>query len=291
MIIGDSVLVQCGDEIFRPSDKGKLVKLADTWTLRFNTGVTTTLYGNPEFLTYTDYKENWERFNNIDRSTVFGPRHIFLFEKKRWESIVNLPDYTSGFGMFDINNNDFAKFAASFCYRAKVVKSRPNYYAVEKKRMPEVPLFITQIFGALNIDDDEKNFYFRKCWVTELLDAIFDFTNHLSIPDDMIFEAPDDWWEAYFMGLRESVYCDNSSKVYEMPLSLSDYISELSVVASRIGQPFSVRLKDSSFIKVLLDKSYPNIQIDYGYKNSGVQELYDIGKGEFNVSGVIIRDL
>ncbi len=294
MLVGDNVFVEVNKNIFRPSDIGQPVTVSNVWTLKFNYGIVLNIFGSPEFL--VDSYENsdrlaWLSLDNISSSTRFGARNPLYFPNVKWNSKVKLDDYLNiNTGkVFDIGDIDFARFAGWFCFVAKPAPSDLTVLRVSTKYIDNLE-YAQKLFPENSIYEEGSYFYFKKCWVTELLDVIFDFTNKISLPDEIIYSSSDVWLESFVHGLFSKVCYDPSSKSYRTSAFDDNLVNDLSVITQRVGIPFEVSFTDAS-TRFKFPKGQTRGTIVGGFENKHPILMYDIGKGEFNVSGIMMRDL
>ena len=94
LLIGDSVLVQRGKDIVRPSDIGTPVEIAGTWTLKFNNGATLTITEDTQLKTLQ--REEWMSLSNISRHTPFDcPVPFDSFQYGCNGAVIDFSCYTS----------------------------------------------------------------------------------------------------------------------------------------------------------------------------------------------------
>ena len=295
MLIGDSVLLQKGKKIFRPSDIGTPVEIAGTWTLRFNNGTLITTTGATQFKElYQDATaENWITLDNMSRFTSLGYREPFTVTEKKWNSEIELSDYTSKKGKFDLGDVNFAKFAGAFIKSCKKVAARPNAYAFDKVKFADYIDYAKTIYPQGTADEDKKYFYLNKCWVDELLDVLFNFTDVTSIPDELMFKFSEEWIEGFYNGFFSGCYYDKPNKCYVVLFSYEQFLADLNILMMRIHKSYQVAKKtDSEENEVFVVKfpdSVPPLSIIDGFENEAPKLVYDIGSGEFNASGIMIK--
>ena len=292
LLIGDSVLVQRGNDIVRPSDIGTPVEIAGTWTLKFNNGATLTITEDTQLKTLQ--REEWMSLSNISRHTPFDcPVPFDKFQDDWNDSVIELSDYTSKSGEFDLNNLDFARFAGAFIRISRKLAARPNDYVLLKTKFGDNINYARAIYPSGAIDENENNYFFKKCWVDELVDAVFNFTEVPSIPDDFLFKVPPEWTEAFFEGLLSGFTYDIANKCYDIADSKYKQIfSDLGILLMQLGKSYQFGLKEreaGSIMVLKFPKNVPHLLIMDGYENVAPEILYDIGDGEFNASGILVR--
>ena len=294
MLLGDSVLVQNEKgEIFRPSDVGEPVDIMGAWTLKFNNCAVITTFETSEFRTFkSSTREGYTKLNNLNRNDTLGYREPFIFPDVKWESKINLAEYTnSGEGLFDISATDFAHFAGWFCKSFKLLKAYPDSFFFRKERVGENFNYVKKLGLADVIGESNKGCFIKKCYLTELIDALFDFSGVVSIPDELLFNANAEWFESFKEGLLSGCIYDKFNKVYEMSIDYVPLLSDLILALNKTGTAVNLIYKTVSTVSISFPVKPLFLRILNGYENSVPLTLYDIGKGEFNVSGVIMREV
>lgn len=291
MIIGDNVILQTEQgELVRPSDIGTQVEIGNSTTLKFNNGAVITVAGSPLF--HQPLTKRWISLDNMSKGTMFGKPEVFTFsDKGNWDPIINLDKYTSKEGTFDISDERFARLGGWFgknCYKWYT----NGVHKVQKTNTKEdIIEYAKELFPKGAITETDKHFLFTDCWVTELLDAIFDGSNKFSFPDDLLTGAPASWLKTVIEGWFSCMYYDKTIKGYAVKSIPEDFLTDLVVLNQRTNTPFVVSfVEDDNVTKLKYPKAPYLLGIIVGYVNSTPKLLYDIGEGEFNVLGVRLKD-
>ena len=296
MLIGDSVLLQRGNDIFRPSDVGTPVEIAGTWTLRFNNGVSITTTGDTQFMELSTNRtvEDWVSLDNMSRFTCLGYREPFNCDIEKWDSNIDLSEYINKSGSFDIGNLDFAKFAGFFVKGVKTSAKKPNAYVLDKKKFGEQITYCKKLYPEGYVEETGNQYFLKKCWVDELLDVFFNFTDVTSIPDELMFKVTDDWIEAFRDGFFSACIYDTSKDCYRASLAYSQFLSDYNILTMRIGQGMQVSERQdessgSTDFVIKFPRSIPMLNIIDGFENLSPKLVYDVGSGEFNASGIKVK--
>lgn len=295
MLVGDSVLLQKGDKIFRPSDVGEPVEIAGTWTLRFNNGAIITTVGKTLFMTAEDAQKtfNWTSLDNLSRYSIFPRPEHMIRPEVNWNSKIELSEYTSKEGEFDLADLEFAKFAGAFLATYKTLVKFPGAYVFNKEKFTPYVSCAEKIYpsGAVSIED--KHIVLQKCWVDELLDAVFNITDVVSIPDDLILKVSKEWVEALRDGYLSCVTWDKTRTAYIASYIYAQFLSDLGVLMNLHSIAYQIAVKENVWgnldISIKLNRPGSILTIIDGYENVTPQILYDVGEGEFNASGVMLK--
>ena len=98
---------------------------------------------------------------------------------------------------------------------------------------------------------------------------------------------------AFFEGLLSGFAYDIANKCYDIADSKYKQIfSDLGILLMQLGKSyqFGIKEREAGSIMVLkFPKNVPHLLIMDGYENVAPEILYDIGDGEFNASGILVR--
>lgn len=295
MLVGDSVLLQDKDNnILRPSDIGKAIKVADTWTLVFNNGAKITTTGETKFQTNYNGNPEFVSLDNMSRATMFGSITPFVFPDTTWDSVIELSDYTNKEGKFDLNNLDFAFFSGLFLRCHKTVMTKPDAYVIDRKYDIYKDI-ISSLYPKEFFSKDKKHLIFKKCWMTELIDVLFGFTDIISIPDDLINSASIEWLNRLGEGFIAGCYFDATKNGYTLSDTYEQFLFDYAIYAMRANKNYVLQYKEqpstgARFYTVKFPERAHYLNIIDGYENQNPQVLYDVGEGPYNAFGVIIKD-
>jgi hypothetical protein len=295
LLIGDSVLLQDKkNNIVRPSDIGKPVKVSNSWTLLFNNGAKITTTGETKFETSYNGNPELMSLDNMSRFTYFAqPIHFVWSDTKKWDSKIELSDYTREKGEFDLNNLEFASFAGAFLKLQKTVMSKPNDYVISRNYEEKCLDIIEAFYPKEYLSIETKNIVLKKCWITELIDALFNFGELISIPDDILFNADIEWLTALGDGFFHVSTFDATKGGYCFDNKYRQFLLDYAVALSRANKNYVFQYKEVNgnfiyFIKFPAREQYLTI-LD-GYENKNPEVLYDVGKGPYNAFGVTVQD-
>ena len=291
MIIGDNVLVNTGDGVYRPSDIGRKVNIAGSWTLQWNNGIKLTIWGNPKFQIIGG---NYYPFNSLHLGSAFGYKHNMKFMlPENWDSVVDLEDLIGKKGTFDLNNKGFAGFAGWFLASVLEKEKYPNQVLIETKRIKQNHLdYLKSIYPAEAITEEKSFLLIYNGWLIKFMDALFDFKGLISVPDELILDTPLTWLNEFYNGFLDGLMLEKTSG-YEIPRSKFNLLQDIALISQRLNKIMNIKYRLDSgkrriFIKHKVSEK-SNLSIVDGWENIQEEILYDIGEGDFDVSGIVIR--
>ena len=272
----------------RPSDIGTPIEIMGSWTITFNSGFSLTVDGAPSF----KIGKSWVNLNNIQISNFISSNNRINFPEVKWDSKIELSDFTRKKGTFNLNNEKFAFMAGRFC---QALNKRKNQISILKNRLP-LPDYTMALFPENALTDSGKTSYkVSRCWVLELLDALFNIFEEASIPDEIIFKAPAKWLQKFKDGFITGAYYDPTNRSYVLSNRNKQMVADLAIVNFKLDEYFNYEYRNHNNVKetellVCSPAKDSDIKIIDGYENNNLQLLYDIEPGEYNVSGVIMKD-
>lgn len=284
MIISDSVLIQQADgTIVRPSDIGVPTVVMESLEMTLINGTIIRLVDN-FYMKVADNGE-WIHIDDLNRSSELVPVERVAFPEPYWDCKIDLADVCSAkTGIFDIGTEEFAEFLGAFIVNFFASNRR---YSVRNSVVDKYSDVFNKYFEKEFLLRGRYKTEIRKCWMIELIDALFDFDN-LSIMDDMIFGTTAEWCEAFLRGVMSCLYYDETVRAWVIGDQNPQFYNDLALLAQHAGKFIRITFRDGGNRINPLDEP-PNTKIIRGNYVSGVeQQLYDIGDGIFNVSGVIL---
>ena len=87
----------------------------------------------------------------------------------------------------------------------------------------------------------------QKCWVDELLDAVFNITDVVSIPDDLILKVSKEWAEALRDGYLSCVTWDKTRTAYLASYIYAQFLSDLGVLMNLHSIAYQIAVKENVY--------------------------------------------
>lgn len=296
LLLTDSVLVQNENgDIFRPSDVGEPVEIVGSWTLEFSNGATLTTFNTTSFRLFTSGYASifYVTLDNLLKASKLGLNNPIIFPEQSWDSNVLLSDYTHKTkGTFNIGDLDFAKFAGWFCARV-AKKSGKDKYFFNTKKLEWQEAYLETLGIEEPFAQEGSRYVFKKNYLSELIDSLFNFTEVPSIPDELLFKANGEWFNSLMEGFISGVSHDSSCNAYNAPERLKMFLADLILGYNKTGKKIHVTHKKGcgeNVLKITFPKRDMGMRILDGYENDTPVTLYDIGKGEFNASGIWLKE-
>lgn len=286
MLVSDTAVIMKEDgSVTRPSDVGECVLCTDCIDILMSSGASFML--TEDF--YVDFgNEKYYPFEDIDKSRKFSLREYdWTPDSSRWEreTKYDLGDFIPGaHGVLDIDTEEFAYLAGFLC--AAVNKRLKYPYAIRRGSVKKETMSLLENY--LTIDTSLMKYVVLKTnKMFPVFDSIFDLSCP-SIPDSILFKAPDDWVDKFLDGVITG--CAESSGEYNIGSFESKrwLLNDLSIWFLRRRRFIRAIFTSGELSFKLLEKPGAT-KICYGkYLRGQTKQLYDIGSGIYNLSGMKI---
>lgn len=284
MFVSDTALMIKNDRsVIRPSDVGKKVLCTNCLEILLSSGAT--------FMVSEDFYVNFGRryyfIDDIDKSRKFSLRdYEWEPDTDNWNPVLSLEDLVQDAkGTINIGTKKFAKFAGFVCATIRFFQPRGMGFPKNTLKNKEMLKEIHDNFYVIH--ENNMSLIVNSSKMYSILDALFDLERP-SIPDDILFTAPNKWVDSFLDGVISG--CIESNGLYTLGDTerLRWFMNDLSVLFLRRHRFMRVKITGSKYQLIPLEKPGATKILRGKYLHGKAVTLYDIGKGEFNLSGLSV---
>ena len=236
---------------------------------------------------YVNFGRRYYFIDDIDKSRKFSLRdYEWEPDTDNWNPVLPLEDLVQDAkGTINIGTKKFAKFAGFVCATIRFFQPRGMGFPKNILKNKEMLKEIQDNFYVIH--ENNISLIVNSSKMYSILDALFDLERP-SIPDDILFTAPDKWVDSFLDGVIAG--CTESNGIYTLGDTerLRWFMNDLSVLFLRRHRFMRVKIAGGKYQLIPLEKPGATKILRGKYLHGKAVTLYDIGKGEFNLSGLSV---
>lgn len=284
MFVSDTALMIKNDmSVIRPSDVGKKVLCTNCLEILLSSGATFIV--SEDF--YINFGKRYLFIDDIDKSRKFSLRdYEWEPDTDNWNPVLSLEDLVQDAkGTINIGTKKFAKFAGFVCATIKPIHPRGMGFSKTILKNNDILKEVQKNFYVVH--ENNMALYVNNSKMYPILDALFDLERP-SIPDEILFTAPNKWVDSFLDGVIAG--CTERNGIYTLGDTerLRWFMNDLSVLFLRRHRFMRVKIADDKYQLIPLEKPGATKILRGKYLHGKAVTLYDIGKGEFNLSGLSV---